>query len=121
MKPIGVILFVTDVEQLKLFYTAHFQFTVAEEIKDEWALLKSGAFEMGLHKAGITQPAKENNGENNNAKFLFETSNDIFQLQTNLISKGMQLQPVETWDGYAYWVCNGTDPEGNVFQIRKRK
>jgi hypothetical protein len=31
------------------------------------------------------------------------------------------MQEVTTFDGYDFWLCDGKDPEGNVFQIKQRK
>ncbi|WP_322049300.1 hypothetical protein [Paraburkholderia sp. J67] len=47
-----MILYVQDVDRLKRIYQAHFSFLLVEEIGGEWALLKAGAIEIALHRAG---------------------------------------------------------------------
>jgi len=31
------------------------------------------------------------------------------------------MREIKTFDGYAYWLCDGQDPEGNVFQLKQSK
>jgi hypothetical protein len=31
------------------------------------------------------------------------------------------VKEITTFDNYDYWLCDGEDPEGNVFQLRQRK
>lgn len=119
----GIILFVMDVEIMKQFYTTHFQCAVIEEIPGEWVLLKAGNGELGLHKIGeaYREEAATYSGENSNAKLVFETTEDIFSIHQQLTKNNVNVKEVKTWDGYGFWVCDGTDIEGNVFQFRMKK
>ncbi|RXK58958.1 VOC family protein [Lacibacter luteus] len=118
----GIILYVQDIERLSKFYEEHFHFEVAEESLPYWILLKSGGAELGLHKAGVAMDISAGNaGENNNAKLIFETEEDIVMLREKLKSKQIQVREIKTWDDYDYWLCDGVDPEGNVFQIKQKK
>ena len=118
-----IILFVQDVETLKAFYVDNFNLELAEEVKSEWALLKAGACELGLHKIGaeylsaIKIPAKFDN----NTKIVFEIDEDIFAFHKKLKDKKITIKDIKTWDNYSYLVCDGEDPEGNVFQLRMKK
>jgi catechol-2,3-dioxygenase len=122
MKLSGIILYVQDVEKLKHFYTQHFHFEVIEEILPSWILLKSGATELGLHQAGVVYDADNTgNGENSNAKLVFETEESIIRLRERLKNMQVNLGDIKTWDNYGFWLCDGFDPEGNVFQIKQKK
>jgi catechol 2,3-dioxygenase-like lactoylglutathione lyase family enzyme len=122
MKLSGIILYVQDVEKLKKFYTQHFQFEVVEEILPSWVLLKSGAAELGLHKAGVAHDTGNiTNGENNNAKLVVETEENIVTLRERLKDMQVNMKDIKTWDNYEFWLCDGFDPEGNVFQIKQKK
>lgn len=41
-----------DVRRLKSFCQAHFDLALAEEIDEEWAVLKAGDIEIALHRVG---------------------------------------------------------------------
>ncbi len=122
MKMSGIVLYVQDVEKLKRFYTEYLHFEVAEEMLPSWVLLKLGELELGLHKAGITYDVSETEaGENNNAKLVFETEEDLTLLREQLLSRQVQMRELKTWGNYGFWLCDGIDPEGNVFQIKQKK
>jgi len=119
----SIILFVQDVDKLKKFYIDYFQLEVAEEIKAEWVLLNAGICKIGLHKAGpghLASPAKKLE-ENSNTKIVFETGEDIFKLREQLTANQVKIKEVKTFNNYDYWLCDGEDPEGNVFQIKQKK
>lgn len=118
-----IIFFVQDVDKLKGFYIDNFNLDLAEEIKSEWVLLKAGACELGLHKIGADylQPNEAPFKFDNNSKIVFEIEEDIFAVREKFIEKNITLREIKTWDNYNYWVCDGEDPEGNVFQLRMKK
>lgn len=122
MRLSGIILYVQDVEKLKKFYTQHFQFEVVEEILPAWVLLKSGAAELGLHQADVVYDLPDTgNGENSNAKLVIETEENINTLIERLKNMQVNVGVIKTWDNYGFWLCDGLDPEGNVFQIKQKK
>jgi catechol 2,3-dioxygenase-like lactoylglutathione lyase family enzyme len=119
----GIILFVENVDMLKSFYVDVLKLDVVEETKSQWLLLKTGNCTIGLHKAGEQffeahqQPSKFEN----NAKIVFEIDEDIYKIREYLIAQRVAIQEVKTFEDYEYWICDGEDPEGNVFQIRMKK
>lgn len=119
----GIILFVQDVEKLKSFYTTLFQFTVIEEIENEWVLLKAGDAELGLHKTGdaYLSPEETSSHTENNTKLVLETDEDLAALRKRLIGQGVNAGDIKTWDNFPYRLFDGKDPEGNVFQVRQKK
>jgi hypothetical protein len=119
----GIILFVKDVEKLKAFYINNLNLELKEETDSEWVLLKAGQCDFGLHRIG-SQYLKDidNTVEaESNSKMVFDIDADIYLLREQLLSKNVILGEVKTWDGFDYLICDGKDPEGNVFQLRVKK
>jgi catechol-2,3-dioxygenase len=119
----SIIIFVQDIDHLKSFYEGILGLEVVEEYPSQWLLLKAGNCHIGLHKIGAAY-LDENQVPfkfDNNTKIVFETAEDIHALREQLLNQQVQLKEVTTFDGYDYWLCDGEDPEGNVFQLRQRK
>ena len=118
-----IIFFVQDVEKLKNFYTAHFQLEVIEEIPSEWALIKAGVCSIGLHKAGkeYLVSADEEFKAESNTKIVFEMDGDIAEMRSRLVKANVMIRELKTFPNYAFWLCDGEDPEGNVFQLKQKK
>jgi catechol-2,3-dioxygenase len=114
-----IILFVKDVDTLRLFYTNLLQLEIIEETPSEWVLLKAGGCNIGLHKMG--GPAVPIAIGENNSKIVFEVDGDLRTIREQLLGKNVLLGEIKTFDNYPYWLCDGTDPEGNVFQLKQRK
>lgn len=119
----GIILFVQDVEKLKEFYAGLLQLEILEEQPSQWLLLKAGAATIGLHKIGAEylEPGQAPFQFDNNTKIQFETAEDIHTLRKTLVNYKIVMQEVKTFENYPYWICDGEDPEGNVFQLMQRK
>ncbi|PWN70031.1 lactoylglutathione lyase [Chryseobacterium phosphatilyticum] len=117
-----IILYVQDVELLKNFYVEHFNLTVIEE-DSTWALLEAGAAKIGLHKIGDQYLKKINTNHifDNNTKIVFEIDLDIEAARYELVSKNIEMREIKTFENYDFWLCDGTDPEGNVFQLKSKK
>ncbi|WDF56524.1 VOC family protein [Mucilaginibacter sp. KACC 22063] len=118
-----IIFYVQNVDLLRAFYSDVFNLHIIEEYESTWALLQAGHCNLGLHKIGA-QYWDESKGTfkfDNNTKIVFEIEEDINQVREQLINKGVAMREIKTFDDYAYWLCDGEDPEGNVFQIKQRK
>ncbi|SHF98420.1 VOC family protein [Pedobacter caeni] len=118
-----LIIFVQDIDKLKPFYVDVLKLEIMEEFKSEWLLLGSGNCKIGLHKIG-DQYLEEGAAPfkfDNNTKVVFEIDEDIHRVRTTLLSEGVSMKEVTTFEGYDYLLCDGEDPEGNVFQIKQRK
>jgi predicted enzyme related to lactoylglutathione lyase len=117
-----IVIFAFDVNLLKDFYTKHFHLTVTEEIKDDWVVLQAGNCNIGLHRVGEAyrhlQPSPSSE---KNTKLVFETEDDIVALREELLGKGVTMREIKSFDNYPFWLCDGEDPEGNVFQVKKGK
>jgi predicted enzyme related to lactoylglutathione lyase len=115
-----VILFVKNVERLKNFYQQHFNAEPVEEIDNEWAILKAGACEIALHKAGGEYGSRRGPGDNSNVKLVFETDAGLQQWREELINNKVVMKEVVSFGNPGYLYCDGVDPEGNVFQLMQR-
>lgn len=118
-----IIFYVQNVDRLKVFYMNTFGLTLIEEYGAQWALLKAGDFKIGLHQIG-EQYIIESKGAfkfHNNTKIVFEITEDIAKVRAHMLSQNVLMREVKTFDNYAYWLCDGEDPEGNVFQLKQKK
>lgn len=116
---IRIILFVQDIELLKNFYLHHFGLPVIEEVAGEWIVLKTGPCQLALHTIGAGYEHVETNITN--TKLVFETTEDIHLLREKLLLAGVPIGKVKTFEGNPSLFCDGTDPEGNVFQFMAPK
>ncbi|MBP0713537.1 VOC family protein [Burkholderia sola] len=113
-----VILYVHDVALLKSFYQRYFNLPVIEEIDGEWVVFKAGAVELALHLAGEAyQKRATPNRRGTNAKFVFSIAAGIAEHREQLAGDGVAVQEMKRYEGFAYQMYDGLDPEGNVFQV----
>lgn len=117
-----IILFVQNVDKLKSFYSGILKLEVAEEIKSEWLLLKAGNCSIGLHRIGeeYRDESKNEFDYESNIKIVFEMDEDINIIREELISKKVVMREIKLFEDYGYFVCDGVDPEGNVFQLKQK-
>jgi len=123
LKIATIILFVQDVNRLKIFYQENLQLKLVEEIAGQWVVLAAGNCNIGLHKVGqqYEVAAPETFRAESNTKIVFECDEDIFNLQEQLSRAPVKIEPVKTFENYGFWLCDGEDPEGNVFQLQQKK
>ena len=122
LKLTSIIIFVQSIEVLKDFYVGILALEIVEE-SNGWLLLKAGECQIGLHKIG-EQYLEENQEAfkfDNNTKIVFEVDEDLYVLREQLIAQQVTLGEVKTFDNYDYFLCDGEDPEGNVFQLKQQK
>jgi hypothetical protein len=50
----------------------------------------------------------------NNTKLVFEVDTDIETARNELLSNGIRMREIKTFENYNFWLCDGVDPEGNV-------
>ena len=118
-----IIFYVQDVQLLKSFYTGVFNFKVLEEYESSWTLLQVGNCKIGLHKIGkeYWDESKGSFKFDNNTKMVFEINEDINEMRALFLQQNVEMRQVKTFDNYDYWLCDGLDPEGNVFQLKQKK
>ncbi len=114
-----IILYVRNVSTLATFYRDTLELSVIEEFKEEWVVLQAGHCELALHKAGEDYVSSDaiSSRLNNNAKLVFAVHGDIEVLRAKLIANGTPMGEIKSYPGFTGPLCDGTDPEGNVFQL----
>lgn len=112
-----LILYVRDVGLLKSFYQTHFGFPVTEEIENEWVVLKPGEMEVALHRVGEAYRELPKHATTSNSKIVFSVESGLSELREKLLNAGVRMRDLKRYDGFAQLMCDGEDPEGNVFQL----
>ena len=123
MKFDAIIIFVQNIDRLRPFYVDGLGFVVVEDQPPGWLLLEMGEFKIGLHRIGEEYliDSKKEVKFYNNTKLVFEVFEEIEEVRSKLIAMDIEMGVIKTFDNYDFWVCDGADPEGNVFQLKKRK
>lgn len=119
----SIIIFVQSVEHLKSFYVDIFGLEILEETQGQWLLLKAGNCNIGLHQIGQAY-LDDNDADTKfetNTKIVFEIDGDIHTFRDDLISQNVTMKEVMTWENYPFLLCDGEDPEGNIFQLKSKK
>ncbi|HEY4407300.1 MAG TPA: VOC family protein [Xanthobacteraceae bacterium] len=118
-----VILYVQEVDRLATFYQHAFGLPVVEEIKGEWSVLDVGPCQLALHRVGkayrVADPASWE--VESNAKLVLTVDRPLAELRAELIAKGVPMGQVKSYPGLTGPLCDGQDPEGNVFQLAEAK
>jgi catechol 2,3-dioxygenase-like lactoylglutathione lyase family enzyme len=112
-----LILYVRNVSLLKTFYQTHFAFPVVEETEDEWAVLRAGAVDIALHRVGELYRNLPAHANTSNAKIVFSVDSGLIDLREKLLAAGVRMRDLKRYDGFPQLMCDGEDPEGNVFQL----
>jgi catechol-2,3-dioxygenase len=118
-----VILYVQEVDRLATFYQHAFGLPVVEEIKGEWSVLDVGPCQLALHRVGkayrVADPASWE--VESNAKLVLTVDRPLAELRAELIAKGVPMGQVKSYPGLTGPLCDGQDPEGNVFHLAEAK
>ncbi|KVR15451.1 lactoylglutathione lyase [Burkholderia ubonensis] len=114
-----VLLYVHDVASIKSFYLRYFDLRVVEEIDREWAVLDAGNVELALHLAGpaFRRAAAPEPPHATHVKLVFSITSGIDAHRDRLARDGVVVRELKRYDGFAYRMYDGLDPEGNVFQV----
>jgi len=114
------ILFVHDINRIKPFYIDLLGFKIVESYGDNWLLLDAGNAKIGLHKIGAEGLDSAASKEViHNTKMVFSILSELEVVRQKFVEAGIVMKEIQHWDGYDYRVCDGLDPEGNVFQLKQ--
>lgn len=116
-----IILYVQDVERLARFYKDFLGLSIVQEIKGEWVVFRPGACELALHRVGREYRVEDAASwkVETNAKLVLTVTRDIAEMRDELASKGVPMGEIKSYPGFAGPLCDGIDPEGNVFQLQQ--
>ena len=107
-----IVLFCRNVQTLATFYQDVFGLSVKGDPKDKaWVELDAGECSLALHK-GTPPPTSRG------APKVVFWSADVTKARETLVKKGAALDKVKIFGDFH--LCDGTDPEGNVFQLSNR-
>jgi predicted enzyme related to lactoylglutathione lyase len=107
-----VIIFTHDVNRLSEFYRTTFGLDVLGAADAEWTELSTGTSNIAFHRYG-----EEIEGRDGWIKIVFQ-SNDVSAERERLIARGIEMSDVVEFGSIQ--LCDGRDPDGNVFQISSR-
>jgi predicted enzyme related to lactoylglutathione lyase len=103
-----IILFVEDMTGLTEFYEKKLGLTVALRTAD-FVDFEAGGCRLALHK-GKSQPGR--------TKVCFYAA-DVSEARAELVARGVEMGK-DPGPGEGLKLCDGRDPEGNVFQLSNR-
>ncbi|MEZ4897293.1 MAG: VOC family protein [Saprospiraceae bacterium] len=112
-----IILFCADVLRLVGFYQKHFDLKVIGSADENWTVMDAGGTSLAFHKMGAEYDTGDSRKEHSNVKIVFELDSDLKIFRENLIKNDVEVGPVKQFSGVSYLICDGCDPEGNVFQV----
>jgi catechol-2,3-dioxygenase len=114
-----VMLHVQDVDRLANFYQQVFGLPVVEEIKGDWSVLDAGPRQLALHRVGKAYRVVDAASweVESNAKLVMTVDRPLAELRAELTAKGVPMGEIKSYPGLAGLLCDGRDPEGNVFQL----
>ena len=107
-----VIIFTPDVDRLAEFYTRCFGLEPISQPNEHWTELRSGTCDLALHN--IDEQGPDRDGW---IKIVFASA-DVPAEKARLESLGVKMCEVVTFGSID--LCDGTDPDGNHFQISSR-
>lgn len=114
-----IILFVHDVDALAAFYREAFGMATVEEIPGEWVVLAAGPCELALHRVGAAyrELAGDKSASESNTKIVLTVDRDLGAMRRDLVARGAQMGEIKRYPSVPGPLCDGRDPEGNVFQL----
>jgi hypothetical protein len=107
------------VERLVQFYCHNFGLNVTFEPDPVRTVLDTGAVQFAFHKIGeqFLTTAPEQFRADSNVKRIFRVENDLASFRQKLLSNRVDVDAIKQFPGANYRVCDGSGPEGNVFQL----
>jgi catechol 2,3-dioxygenase-like lactoylglutathione lyase family enzyme len=108
-----IMLFVYDVPKVAEFYRDVLGLQPLGEITHEWVELQAGSCTVALHHAA--KPLNERGHAS--AKIVFGVK-DVPAGKALLEARGVRMGKISSFSGID--ICDGKDPEGNLFQISSR-
>lgn len=116
-----VIIFCADVNRLVQFYRDCFGLEPEGEPDDQWRVMKAGPAKIAFHKIGAVYQdgPPEDFRADSNTKLVFVIASDLVVFRDKLVSQKAVMREITQFPGADFLVCDGQDPEGNVFQVKQ--
>lgn len=118
-----IILYVQDVQRLTDFYRDLLGLSIVESIPNEWTVFGAGDCQLALHRVGEPYRVADTASwrVNSNAKLVMTVHGELESLRQSLIASGVPMGEIKSYPGLSGPLCDGTDPEGNVFQLAQNE
>ena len=120
----GLVIYVADLSRMSDFYEKVFGLKL-REVDNKYISLGDEQFELVILKSTVSEKLKKSNSgtvqirELTPIKPVFIVDNSIGEIRKIVKSFGGGLKSSETeWEFNNFCVCDGWDPEGNIFQVR---
>lgn len=97
------------------FYTSHFGLEVVGEADAGWTELNAGGCNLAFHK--LSGSVESGDNADNVIKFVFGTA-DVTEARKRL--RGLGVEMTKIFEFGEIRMCDGSDPDGNRFQISSR-
>jgi catechol 2,3-dioxygenase-like lactoylglutathione lyase family enzyme len=116
-----IILYVQDVRRLTRFYRDVLGLAIVQEIEGEWVVFRPGPCELALHRVGRSYRTADTRSwkVETNVKLVLVVTRKIAELRAELVSKGVPMREIKSYPGFPGPLCDGEDPEGNIFQLQQ--
>ena len=115
-----IILFVDNIDSMSTFYEGIFGLDRLEGGSDDFVCFDAGAGQICLHSLPERYRSTSSEypkREDTYSKFVFYSA-DVEKDREYLIEKGVRMKSVMRYGEIE--MCDGADPEGNIFQISSR-
>lgn len=117
-KLVRIILFVTDMNKMTDFYTNVIGLNVLDDSESGFIILGAGGCQIALHQIPPEYAGDDfKPREDSFIKIVFHSDN-VESDRTRLKHLGVRMKKIFVWKDFV--MCDGFDPEGNVFQISGR-
>lgn len=127
MKNLNMIIYVRDLEGMQKFYRQVFGFTVSEAFysirTSNYVRLRKDEAELLLVQVEVSDMANNENikpKESVRSKPVFRIEESMADCREKTITSGGSFDPDhKVWKDLGYHVCEGTDIEDNLFEVRR--
>lgn len=116
-------IFTQEIDIMRSFYVDVLGLEVLEENPGDRVLLDTGACPLCLYQSGdeYFEAVDVNLDADKNIKLVFDIEDDIFALHANLVANGTLVTEIRHSGNDAYYICEGKDPEENIFQLKQKR
>lgn len=115
---LGLVIYATQLEKLSAFYTEVFDLAVIES-EAFFYILSNGITEIVLLETEFSKQLEITEHRSETAiKPAFFIDTPLKEIKRRVLKHGGHMFPAKTWEFGGRTVCDGCDPDGNVFQCR---
>jgi len=117
-----IIIYAGDVFACAEFFKTHFRLSPLGEWSSEWAELDGGGCRLAFHQAyGEEGPVTLPTGSPSDPHKIVFTVPDVAAARQSLVESGVEMGELLEFEEQGNLIlCQGTDPEGHVFQLCNR-